>query len=369
MLAVCIMLVSALAVLAVPAIGGAAPRDPSIWVDRETLRRSPTSGRAWESVVKVADSLRSGGRGASIRNQDSKHDQAVLAAALVCARTGLDGYCSKARAGVLNAIGTEDGARWLAVGRNLAGYVIAADLLGLRADGRRGSDGTRVQSWIASFLTRTLRHNNGNGQIPIREAAWASGSNAAAQQGFAHAAVAAYLGDRVELAWAWARFRTFACDSSRPVSVSIQLSQGVEGGWAHDRIRPCAVNPEGAVREGTRIDGAIINDMARGGRFRHPPRYTQYPWVGLEGFVPAALVLHRAGFPAFAVADEAVRRSVDYLWYLRRQTGDEDWFNGRRAAEVVHLTNVAYGTTYPVRTPVGPGRTVGFTDWTHRNGL
>jgi hypothetical protein len=275
----------------------------------------------------------------------------------------------KARAGVLNAIGTESGARWLAVGRNLAGYVIAADLLGLRADGRSRSEGSRVQAWIASFLTRTLRHNNGDGQIPIRETAWASGSNASAQEGFVHAAVAAYLGDRAELAWAWDRFRAFACDPARPGGIPLRLSGGVEEGWAHDRHRPCAVNPEGAVREGFRIDGAIINDMARGGRFQRPPRYTQYPWVGLQGFVPAALVLHRAGFPAFSVADEAVRRSVDYLWYLRQRTGDEDWFDGRRASEVVHLTNVAYATAYPVHTPVGPGRTVGFTDWTHRNGL
>jgi hypothetical protein len=114
------------------------------------------------------------------------------------------------------------------------------------------------------------------------------------------------------------------------------------------------------------VDGAIINDMRRGGVFQDPPGYTQYPWVGLEGLVPAAYVLHRQGYPAFEAGDRAIQRSLDYLLDLRNRTGETRWFDGRRASEVIHLANSMYRASFPVADrPAGAGRTIGFTDWTH----
>jgi hypothetical protein len=105
--------------------------------------------------------------------------------------------------------------------------------------------------------------------------------------------------------------------------------------------------------------------MRRGGLYQWEPGYTSYPWVGLEGLIPAAVILSRAGYPSFDVADGAVLRTHEYLWYVRTQTGDARWFDGVRAREIVHLVNVVYGSSFPVGQVVGGGRTVGYTGWTH----
>jgi hypothetical protein len=347
-----------------------AARSDGVWVDGATLRSLPTSGEAWERLL--ADAQADPGE-ADVADQDSGHDVATLAAALACARTSIAELCDKARAGLLAAIGTERGGRWLAVGRNLTAYVIAADVLGLRADGDPASAGSRVEAWFRGFLTEQLEHNN-SGE-PIGFIPFASGSNASAQEGAAYAAVAAYLGDRAALDRAWDAFRTYVCDPSAPDHERIDLHHGVEAGWAHDDRRPCAVNPAGATKEIPEgrpgggqvrpIGGAIINDMARGGDLAWPPGTTQYPWVALEGLVPAAVILQRAGYPAFALADRAVLRTVQYLWDLKLATQSGRWFQERRSNEILQLVNVTYGTRFPVELPTGGGRTVGYTDWTH----
>jgi hypothetical protein len=342
---------------------------PGIWISREELMKQPTSGSQWDRVR--SDAARDPGA-ANIADQNSNHDVYTLAAALVCVRTGE--LCAKARQGVVSAIGTEAGTRWLSVGRNLGAYVIAADLLNLRADGNASSDGSRVQAWIQGWLTKQLSDNN-NASLLRPFAPFHSAANAAAQEGFAYAAVAAYLDDKLALQRAWDSFRAYACDPGAPNLGRMDLDKVVEDGWAHDDRSPCAVNPRGTTKvvpsgspgagSAYRIDGALGGDMRRGGKFQWVPGFTQYPWVGLEGFVPAAVVLQRAGFPAFDVADRAVVRTLEYLWYLRQNTGDERWFDGRRSREVVHLVNAVYGTSFPVSDAIGAGRTVGYTGWTH----
>jgi hypothetical protein len=337
-------------------------------MDRPQLMQLPTTGATWDRVL--ADASRDHGS-ANIADQDSNHDVYTLAAALACVRA--NEHCAKARRGVLDAIGTEEGARWLAVGRNLGSYVIAADLLDLRGDGVVDSEGTRVQEWIAGWLTKRLADNHTSTLRAF--APFQSGTNAGAQEGFAYAAVAAYLGDRTALDRAWEAFRVYACDATAPDRGQISLNAAVKDGWAHDGRQPCAVNPAGSRKTvpgglpgagGTyRIDGALIGDMRRGGVYQWKPAFTSLPWVGLEGFVPAALILHRAGYPAFEVADRAVLRAHDYLWELRRTTGETRWFDGTRDREIVHLVNVVYGASYPVNDVAGAGRTIGYTTWTH----
>jgi hypothetical protein len=345
---------------------------PGIWIGPGELKSLPTSGAAWDALLQ--DAARDPGV-AAITDQHSLHDTYTLAAALVCARTGE--YCAKARRQLLDAIGSEAGADWHSVARNLGAYVIAADVMGLRRDGEASSDGTRVQRWIAGFLTRTdIRANAGEPREGTRGIApFHSGSNSAAQEGFVHAAVAAYLADRAALDRSWDAFRTYACDPAAPRRGRIDLGKGVETGWSHDDASPCAINPTGTTKRvpggrpgagrSVRIDGAIINDMRRGGDYQWPPGFTQYPWVGLEGFVSAAVILHRSGYPAFDVADRAVLRTLEYLWYLRVQTGREAWFDGTRADEIVFLVNRAYGVSFPVVDVVRAGRLVGYTDWSH----
>lgn len=344
------------------AIAGAVavlPNDKGIWVSQSEIMSRPTTGAAWNSIL--SDAAGSWGT-ANVSNQDSDHDQYVLAGALVCARTGQ--YCDKTRQGLLSAIGTESDARWLAVGRNMLGYTIAADVM--RNSGNlTGADLTSVSNWLANFLTRTLANNNSGVQEKLTP--FGSGSNASAQEGAVYAAIAAYTGNSAKLSYVWNRFRLYSCDRVGNPEQVIDVRTGFNGGWsfAANIGNACPVNPIGEVKNGVRIDGAIINDMVRGGSFKFPPGYTSYPWVGLEGYVPAALILQRAGYPSFAVGDNAVLRTHEYLCYLKNNT-TTDWWEPSRAAEVKHLVKIIYGfDTCGVAYPVGGGRTVGYTDWTH----
>ena len=80
---------------------------------KDELQALPTTGDAWDSVLDVA----SGSLGvADVSDQDSNHDVATMAVALVCARQSDPSMCDKARAAVVAAVGTEEGGRWLAVG-------------------------------------------------------------------------------------------------------------------------------------------------------------------------------------------------------------------------------------------------------------
>ena len=351
-----------------------ASTDNGIWVDYTKLQSLPTTGAAWNSVVSAMNSLPTDGSGADVSNQDSNHDQYTLAAALACARTNNTSYCTLAKLALANAIGTEVTTlttprspaenQWLPVGRNLASYVIAADVLKLRTDADPNSLGSRVNAWIAGFKGRV-------GSEGVEFKPFASGSNASAQVGFAYSAVASYLKDTAMLNRAWDAFRTYAGDPTAPDLEKININNAIAGGWTSAPAKPAAkaINPINTTKDGVRIDGADGNDMVRGGNFAVVPGHTQYPWVGMEGFVPAALILHRAGYPAFEVADQSVKRAVDYLWYLYKNVDAFWWDAGSagRAAEVKHLINTYYGTSYTVVYPAGIGRTVGFTDWTHPN--
>ena len=320
-----------------------------VWIGLGDLRNLPTSGAAWNSIVDWAEQADTDG---NVSDQDSNHDQATLAAALYAARTGQGR--ERAIAALESAIGTEQGGdrRWLEVGRNLLGYIIAADVLGIRSG--------PVYDWLASFRTMRLRHNNSGELITLRQSAWSSGSNASAQEGAVATALAVYLGDQELLQWSWNAFRRYAGDRTSPHRITSNSDA-----WQAVPSDPVGIQNSGAKKDGCSIDGAISNDMSRGGDDVCDPGYTQYPWVGLEGAVPAAMILSRQGFPAWDVSDRALRRAAVYLHSLVDVTGEGEWYDADRAADIKHLLNRRYGLGYPVRYPVGGGRTVGFTDWTH----
>lgn len=331
------------------------------WITPAEIKALPTDNDEWKEVYSVAS--RSWGE-ANIAFQDSNHDNYVMAGAIVCVRTGE--FCDKTKSAIYSAIGTEGNTRWLNVGRNLLGYIIASDILGIRPDGNNNSDNTRIYNWLAGFLTKYLPDNNTG--VPERLIPFESGSNASAQEASVYTALAAYTNDRGKLEYAWNRFRLYSCDKTSPETV-IDIKAGIKDGWAHDEQSPCAVVPKGAVKayNGTnyRIDGAVINDIRRGGPFKWKPGYTQYPWIGLEGYVPTALILSRQGYKAFDLSEQSIARVYDYLWFLKEQTGDQRWFDGKRADETTHIVNMYYGTNYPVESTIGVGRTFGFTGFTH----
>ena len=322
-----------------------------LWIAPDELKSLSMSSSAWEAMLAVAE----GDLGqADVADQDSTHDTNTLACALAAAQTGSAELHGKAMDALTSAIGTEEGARWLAIGRNLGSYVIAADVLGVRSG--------PIYEWLAGFLTRTLTANNTDEQVVADN--WSSNRQRLFADGLRHRCTLR-LHERVHsprqlvgglpaLLWRSYEPRRRGVELRHRAAGSVRPRRDPGQGRGQNRLPPRRCNRERHVPGGG-------DDVCS-------PTWTQYPWVGLEGAVPAALVFARAGYPAWEVADAAIRRALDYRWFLRQTTGNSDWFDGTRSNECVYLVNRAYGTTFPCSRPVAGGRTIGFSDWTHAPG-
>ena len=352
------------------------PRTPSqasegIWISRGELMRLPMGGSAWERLKAAAD----GSLGeADIADQDSNHDVRTLAVALVYARTGEETYRAKAADAIESAIGTEDGGRTLALGRNLLSYVIAADLIDLRGYDRARE--ATFRAWLADV--RREPFGGGPGPGTLISTAESSMSNWGGMAGASRVAVAAYLNDERDLARAAKVMKGWLGDRSAypgipgPLFRPDDIGEGFRAGgaendlsWHADPERPRGVNPAGTTRDGHSIDGALPDDMRRGGPFQWPPDYTQYPREALSGFVALAEVLHRQGYDVYAWEDQALLRAARFLFELEQQFPEEEWWEP--GVPVYRIINDRYGTSFPVGENTVQ-RNVGWTDWTHADG-
>ncbi len=327
--------------------GASGPPPGRVWTSPAEMASRPTSGAAWTDLKAAADSAPGT---ANISDQDSNHDVNTLAAALVFARTGTASYRAKVVQGIGAAIGTEAGGRTLALGRNLAGYVAAADLIGLGSvdpalDARFRSWLTAVRTTMLDGLTLVETHE----QRPNNWGTMAGASRIAAD---------VYLGDSADLARAAKVFAGYLGDRASYAGFKYG-----DASWQADPRAPVGILPPGAQAAGLSIDGAMPDDMRRGCAITVPPCHTEYAWEGLQGALVQAEILNRQGMPAWAWGDRALLRAVEFLNRLDRQFGG--WWAGTDDDWQPWLINRAYGTSYPAKSPAGHGKIMGWTDWTH----
>jgi hypothetical protein len=310
----------------------------------DEIAQLPMSGRAWEALRQRADED-AGTPNVSDQNQSNNVD--VLAKALVYARTGEARYRTEVRQNCMAAIDTELGGRTLALGRELAAYVIAADLVGLSE-----AEDQTFRAWLRRTLTEVLDGRTLQSTHEERANNW--GTHAGASR----AAVAAYLGDAAELERTAQVFRGWV--GERDVYAGFDYG---DLSWQANPQAPVGINPAGATKQGESIDGAIPDDMRRGCGFQFPPCGTGYPWEALQGATVMAEILHRRGYDAWNWGDRALLRAVQFLFELDRRyggwgaEGDDEWN--------AWLVNHAYGSNFPTQSPAGSGKNMGWTDWTH----
>lgn len=318
-----------------------------IWISVEELRELPTEGPAWEHLVEAAE--RDPGR-PDLSDQDQMNNVWILARALVHARTGQERYRTEVREACMEAIGTEAGGRTLALGRELAAYVIAADLVGLEP-----AEDERFRAFLRDVRARDL---DGRTLISTHED---RPNNWGTHAGASRMAVAAYLGDDEDLARAAAVFRGWL--GEREHYAGFRYSEPMS--WHADESSPVGINAAGATIDGESVDGVIPDDMRRGCGFRFPPCETGYPWGALEGALVMAEILHRRGYDAWQWGERALLRAVTFLRDLgERFPGDGWWAEGDDEWQV-WLVNHAYGTDFPAATSAREGKNMGWTDWTH----
>jgi hypothetical protein len=317
------------------------------------VRRLPESGAAWRALKAVADDEM--GR-PDLSDKDENHDTRVLAVALAYARTGEERYRRKAAAGVMAAIGTEDGGRTLALGRGLVSYVIAADLIDLRRFDS-GKDGV-FRRWLDPVRFERLRPSSRPTLAATHEVA---PNNWGTMAGASRIAADIYLGDRSDLARAAAVFKGYLGDRGAYRGFAF----GEDSSWQVDPAAPVGILPSGAVKDGSQIGGALPDDMRRGCGIRFPPCPTTYPWEAMQGAVVQAELLSRQGYDAWNWGGKALRRAATFLFALDRADPGEGWAAGGNDSWIVWLLNRRYGTRFRTATPTQPGRGMGFTDWTH----
>ncbi len=320
--------------------GGMPSATDGIWISRAELMARPMSGPAWDSVLKASKS--SAGT-PDLSNQDQDNNVLVMAKALVSARTGDEALRAEVRKQCLDAMGTEAGGRTLALGRELAAYVIAADLVKLEPN-----EDAMFRTWLKKVLTETLDGMTLVGTNEKRPNNW--GTHAGASR----IAVARYLGDKAELDRAAKVFKGWLGDRASYSSFTFG-----ELDWQADPANPVGINPAGATKSGHSIDGVLPEEMRRAGTFTWPPPKENYVWGALAGALAQAVMLHRAGFDVWNWQDKALFRAGEWVHKVNDfpASGDDNW--------QPHLFNHYYGTSYPAPMPSTPGKNLGWTDWTH----
>ncbi len=322
-------------------------------MDRAELLKLPTSGAAWSNLVKKTQAPCPV---PNLSNQDDPANVCVMAKALVFARQGNSAY----RQQVVDAIwavvnGGPYVGRALALGRELAAYVIAADLVDLKVHDP-GLDADFRDTIKALLTTPTL-----DGPSSLIECHERRPNNWGTHCGASRVAVAAYLGDLTQLARVAKVFKGWLGDRSSYSSFSYG-----ELWWQCDPTKPVGINRAGCTREGHSIDGVLPEEQRRsataGGAFTWPPPKENYAYGGLQGALVQAVILRRAGYDVFEWENRALLRAFHWL-HTQAQfpaTGDDTW--------QPHIVNYYYAhvpASFPAPIPSSPGKNVGWTDWTH----
>jgi hypothetical protein len=316
-----------------------------IWISKSELAKLPTSGSAWRQLKAAADET---SLYPDLSDRGGETNIVILAKALVYARIGGQKYRDDVRAAlkIIASQNTEDGGNILPVGRNLAAYVVAADLIEL--SNYDVALDLQFKNKLRELLDKEIDGDS------LRSTHETRANNFGTHAGASRAAVAVYLGDDSELERTAKVFKGWLGD--RSAFSGFKYADDLS--WQCDSAKPVGVNPPGCVKGGHDIGGAIPEEMRRGGSFQWPPLETGYPWEGLQGAVVQAAILQRAGYPAWEWEHQALLRAVQFLYQI-------GWGADRDDEWQIWLVNSAYGTSFPTAFPAQPGKNMGWTDWTH----
>lgn len=300
-------------------------------------------GAAWRALAKAAASPMKQPRLAD-KNDDT--DVQVLAKALVYARTGTEPLRHAVIEACMAVMGTEAGGSTLALGRNLIGYVIAADIVGLPP----GPDAV-FRAWLKEVRDEPL---DGHGHS-LRLTHEQRPNNWGTHAGASRLAVALYLDDRTDVDRIATVFHGWL--GNRAVYKRFHFR---EQDWQAEPGKPVGINPAGARRDGHSIDGVLPDDQRRCCTgFTWPPPKEPYVYEALQGALAQAVMLHRAGYDVWQWQDRALLRAFRWLYEVADYpaTGDDTW--------EPYIVNRYYCTDLPVVSPSRPGKNVGYSDWSH----
>jgi hypothetical protein len=333
-----------------------------ILMSRSELLARPMSGTAWGILKNVADGSLGSADACDI---NSDHHLRTLAAALVFARTGDAAYGAKARAGVMAGMASQkDGCDQavLSLGRQLTGYVLAADFAGLS-----GADDAQFRSWLSAIRTKDIGGHSTRTSITGTHKI--SSNNWGAYAGASRIAADLYLGDTSDLAAAAKVTRGFLGERAQYASFVDNLqSDDLSWSCSGSAATFTPVNPP-CTKNGINIDGGVISDISRGGSLTWPPQKTgvQYQLDTIQAMGLQVELLYQNGYDnAWSWSDSALQRMAA-LVTRSGAAGGTGWNQTSTSRQMPWLLNKRYGTSIPTQ-PSEMGRGIGFTDWLYGNG-
>lgn len=328
----------------VPATSTAPISATGIWMSRAEILNLPTRGSGWNNLLLTA--MRPCGV-PDLSNQDDPTNVCVLAKALVYARTGESEYADAVREALRSLVNAPKYyGRALSLGRELAAYVIASDVIDLKR-----TDPMLDALWRMKIqeLRGTFTHSGPKNLVECHELRPNNWGN---HCGASRVAIDLYLDDRADLQRAAKVFKGYLGDRSSYAGFKYGALD-----WQCDPAAPVGINPKGCTRDGHSLDGVLPDDQRRAGGYTWPPPKENYVWEALQGATLQAMLLERAGYDAFNWSDKALLRAVEWLHrdcsYPAK--GDDTW--------IPYVINAAYGTKFPTQEWTQAGKNFGWTDW------
>ena len=303
------------------------------------------SGSGWTTLLNTAN----GSMGSvDLSNQDNISAGRVLAAALVYGRTGQTSYRDKVVAQLKNVNATTlPNARVLSVGRQMAGYAMAAALVDYREPG--------FVSFMSGMRTRYI--GNHGRWVNLTQTSEDTANNWGAWAMSSRIALDAYVGDRTDLARAAKVFRGFLGD--RSAYAGFTHTGEFDSTWVCGSAASWVpINPAGCGDK----SGAVVEDISRSGGSYPSVDDTgrTYSWETIGGAMLSAQVLATHGYPdVFSWSDKALLRAAQF----------EQSHGGYKPLYTINQyipwsVNNAYGVNLgPISSTAGFGRQFGFTDW------
>lgn len=314
-----------------------------VWMTHAEIKALPTSGTAWTTLVKAANRYSL----PNLSDQNSNDDVTTLAKALVGFRTDNQTMMNQARNSIMGIIGTEQGGETLALGRNLASYVIAADIVGLSS-----ANDSKFRSYLKTVISKNLAGRTLISTFEDRPNNWGT------MAGGSLAAVAVYLQDDALLARVAQVYKGWLGDRTSYAGFKYGSLD-----WQYNRNSPVGINPKGATISiggvPRSVDGALPEELRRGGGLKWPPTKTGYVYEALQGALVTSEILYKRGYDVYNWQDKAMLRAYTWLDNIGwKAEGDDLW--------QMNVVNKRYGTSFASSQTANSGKIMGWTSWTHQ---
>lgn len=325
-----------------------------IWVDVSTLPSKPRTGRGWNNMYSMAKNSMPGP--VTVSDQNSSTGAWMQACSYVYAATGDTAFLSKVTTGFKSLVSPSlpiD--RALALARELQGYVAAAE--GIQLAKVDPDLDAAVKAKFRYFLTCPTKSGPASLTKSMEDRANNWGTHAMA----AVLLAARYIGDTAVFNHAVQVFRGYLGD--RSAYAGFKYDQPGWEEWQADPKNPVGINPKNATIQGHNVDGALPEEMRRGGGFAWPlpaTMPTPYPWEAEQGIGVSMAVALNAGVDLRPASDWAHKRSVKWLYEVAKWpiSGDD--------AFQAPLLNWLYPDLKLSVPDGGPGKGMAWTEFTHQ---